>query len=365
MSLKMTVKFVGLINRDNASETQPAAPDAPVIDFDHMIAAAQSHEAAGFDRVLIAHNARSPDGLLMATRLAEHTTRLKFMIAHRPGFIAPTWAARSFATFDYMFPGRVGIHVISGGSDVDQRADGDFLSHDQRYARTAEWLEIFHKEWTSEAPFDHEGEFYRFERAHSSIRPSPKPPIFFAGASDAAIAAGAKHADIWALFGEPVEETRRMIARIRAAAMVHGRSPDAIRFMMSFRPVVGDTEAEAWAKAAGIIERVRGLAAGKPLGGFGNKPQSHAAQRLRDLKGQVQDERLWTELALLTGGGSSTTGLVGTPEQIAESAAEYVKIGIEAFLIRGFQPEQDAHDFGRTLIPAIRDYLARHAVRAA
>jgi alkanesulfonate monooxygenase len=352
----MNVKFVGLLNRDNGSETRPAAADAPVINLEHMISSAQQHEEAGFDRVLLAHNSRSPDGLLVASRLAENTKTLKFMIAHRPGFIAPTWAARSFATFDYLFPGRVGIHVISGGSDADQRADGDFLDHTERYARTAEWLEVFHNEWTSAAPFDHEGKYFHVEKAFSSIRPPRKPPVFFAGASDAAIAAGAKHADIWALFGEPVAQTREMIERIRAGAVAAGRAPDAIKFMMSLRPVVGDTEAEAWAKADEIEARVKELAGAK-AGGLGNKPQSHAAERLRALNGQVQDKRLWTAVAALTGGGSSTTGLVGTSEQIAESMADYVKVGIGAFLIRGFNPDQDPIDFGKGLIPTAKAYM--------
>jgi alkanesulfonate monooxygenase len=353
----MSIKFVGLINRDNASETKPAPADAPVIDLDHMISSAQKHEAAGFDRVLLAHNSRSPDGLLIASRIAERTKTLKFMIAHRPGFIAPTWAARAFATFDYLFPGRVGIHIISGGNDADQRADGDFLDHSERYARTAEWLEVFHNEWTSPKPFDHEGKYYKFEKAFSAIRPPKKPPVFFAGASDAAIAAGARHADIWALFGEPVDQIREMVQRIRAGAVAAGRAPDAIKFMMSLRPVVGSTEAEAWEKADAITARVKELL-GDKAGGLGNKPQSQAGARLRALGGQVQDKRLWTAVAALTGGGSSTTGLVGTSEQIAESMADYVKVGVGAFLIRGFDPDEDATEFGSDLIPTAKAYMA-------
>lgn len=361
----MTVNFIGLVNRNPGSEIDPTPKGAPVIDFDYMTHAARIHEAAGFDRVLLAHNSRSPDGLLLATHLAARTKTLKFMVAHRPGFITPTWAARSFATFDAMYPQRVGIHIISGGNDADQRADGDFFDHAQRYARTSEWLDVFKREWTSEQPFDHQGEFFRFEKAMSSLRPPVTPPIFFAGASDAAIAAGAPHADIWAVFAEPVDQIRQMIERIRAAAVAAGRAPDAIKFMMSFRPVIADTEAEAWKKANDVIARVKELAGDKQLGGLGNKPQSHQAARLRSLGGQVQDKRLWTELALLTGGGSSTTGLVGTAEQVAESVADYVRVGVSSFLIRGFDPERDATEYGNTLIPAVRAYLGKHNLRAA
>jgi alkanesulfonate monooxygenase len=357
----LKVKFIGLVNLDGASEIKPSQ-DKGAIDIEHMVSSARSHEAAGFDRVLLAQNAASPDPLFLAAYLAERTSTLKFMVAHRTGFVAPTWAARSFATFDALFPGRVGIHIISGGADTDQRADGDFLGHGERYRRTAEWLEIFHKAWTSPQAFDFEGTFYRFEKARSELRPDPVPPIFFAGASDAAIAAGARHANIWALFGEPLAETSEIIERIRNAAVAHGRARSDIQFMMSLRPVVGDTEQQAWDKANAIIDRIREQAGGRSLagaGGRGNKPQSHGSERLRRLDGQIHDKRLWTELSKMLGGRANTTGLVGTAEQIAESMADYARIGIGAFLIRGFDPDNDPFHYGRDLIPAVHDHMSR------
>lgn len=359
----MQVKFIGLVNLDGASEIVKPAHKG-VIDFDHMVSSAQKHEAAGFDRVLLAQNASSPDPLLLATRLAERTTTLKFMVAHRAGFEPPTWAARSYATFDAMFPGRVAIHVISGGADIEQQADGDYLDHGQRYERTAEWLEVFRQEWVSETPFDHEGKYYKVTGARSALRPNPVPPIFFAGASDAAIAAGSRRADCWALFGEPVAETKEMIDRIRAAGVAHGRQPEDIQFMMSLRPVVGNTEEEAWAKARQIIEKIKDLNAGKSLAGAegkGNKPQSVGSERLRRLDGSVYDKRLWTELSVITGGRANSTGLVGTAEQIAESLADYARVGMKSFLIRGFDPDEDPVHYGKDLIPAVHDYMARLA----
>lgn len=357
----MPIKFYGLINLDGASETKSSTAAHGPIDFDHMVAAAKRHEANGFERVLLAQNAKSPDPLLLATYLAERTDRLKFMVAQRAGFVTPTWAARSFATLNAMFPGRFGIHVISGGDDADQRADGDFLGHGARYSRSDEWLEVFRKEWSSATPFDHHGAYYRFEQARSDLRPDPQPPIFFGGSSDAAIAAGAGHADIWALFGEPLAETAEIVGRIRAAAVARGRAPDAIKFMMSLRPIVGATEEAAWQKAHLTLEAIKDRSAGKSMAGGegrGNKPQSHGSERLRRLGGGVHDARLWTELSQLTGGRANTTGLVGTAEQIAESLVDYTKIGVDTFLIRGFDPLNDADHYGKNLIPIVRAYVA-------
>ncbi|MFX8039865.1 LLM class flavin-dependent oxidoreductase, partial [Acinetobacter baumannii] len=87
--------------------------------------------------------------------------RLGLMIAHRPGFTAPTLAARQFATLDQLTGGRVAVHIITGGDDAEQRQDGDFLTKDERYARTDEYLGILRRIWTATEPFDHQGTYYR------------------------------------------------------------------------------------------------------------------------------------------------------------------------------------------------------------
>lgn len=122
----MTIEFIGMIASEAKSEIHPAR--SPAIDPDYIARFARAHEDAGFDRVLIAHNSSDADAVLVATHAAQHTKTLGFMIAHRPGFIAPTYAARLFATFDVLSGGRGGIHIISGGDSVEQRKDGDFLS---------------------------------------------------------------------------------------------------------------------------------------------------------------------------------------------------------------------------------------------
>ena len=298
---------------------------------------------------------------MMAAFAAAHTKRLQFMIAHRPGFIAPTYAARLFATFDQLTGGRAGIHVITGGSDAEQRQDGDFLDHDARYQRTDEWLEIVRRTWTSETPFDFAGKHFQVEQAFSAIKPMQKPhlPIYFGGASDSAVAVAGRHADIYALWGEPVDEVAAMIARVRAAtAAAAGRDPAAMRFSLSVRPVLAATEAAAWDRADTILDRIRVLRGAK-FGQGTAKPQSEGSRRLLRAAagGRVRDARLWTEVAAAVGAGANTTALVGTPEQVAESLLAYAAVGVDAFLIRGFDPLADAIDYGRALIPLVRARL--------
>ena len=165
----MPVEFIGMIATQEQSEIHPRT--GPVIDPVFVRAFARAHEEAGFDKVLIGYSAGRPDGLQVAAYAAAHTERLHYLIAHRPGFVFPTVAARSFATLDQFTEGRIALHAITGGSDAEQRRDGDYLAKDERYARTDEYLEILKRAWTSAAPFSFEGQHYRFENFSSEVRP--------------------------------------------------------------------------------------------------------------------------------------------------------------------------------------------------
>src|ERR1700688_2047733 len=196
------IEFIGMIHHRHASEIHPPGP--MLFDRGYVRDFAKAAEAANFDRVLVGYFSDGPDGFLLAAYAAAHTERLGFLVAHRPGFIAPTLAARKFATLDQVSGGRAAIHVISGGDDVDQLRDGDTLPKDERYARTDEHVHILQRIWTETGPEDHAGKYYQFTGASTAMRcvQQPRIPIYFGGASDAAIAVAGKHADIYALWGE-------------------------------------------------------------------------------------------------------------------------------------------------------------------
>ena len=359
------LEFIGMIAHRAQSEIHP--PTGPVIDPDYIRRFARAHEDAGFDRILVAWGSTSPDALLVAGQAAAATSRIGFMVAHRPGFIAPTVAARQFATFDQLSGGRAAIHVISGGSTAEQKKDGDFLPHDERYARSEEYVALLKRMWTSAAPFDHAGKYYRVEGAFSEVKPRQQPhiPVFFGGSSDIAIEISGRQADIYAFWGETLDQARDTIARVRASVARAGRDPASIRFSLSFRPVLGDTEEAAWARSRRILERIREIR-GERFGNGGTKPESIGSQRLlaAAAAGPVRDKRLWTEVAAAVGAGANTTALVGTPEQVAESLAAYHALGVTTFLIRGFDPLEDAVDFGQRLLPAVRAAVKAPALAA-
>ena len=192
-----------------------------------------------------------PDGVVVGTYAAAVTDRLGFLLSHRPGFAAPTVAARQIATLDHVCGGRLALHLIAGSTDQDQQRDGDYLSHADRYRRMAEYAVLLKRAWTEPEPFDFEGEFYRMSGAWSAVRclQSPHVPIYGGGGSEEA--------------------------------------------------------------------------------------------------------------------PGNSTCLVGTPDTVAEALAAYFDLGATTLLIRGWDPLVDAQDYGRELIPRVRELVAKRDSRSA
>ncbi len=329
-------------------------PEGPPFSLDVIANTARIHEEADFDRVLIGYFSDAPDGFMVGAHAASVTNRLGFLLAHRPGFVAPTVAARKLASFDQLCEGRLAVHLISGGSDSDQAKDGDFVDHAGRYRRTEEYAQILSKTWTEKVPFDFDGEFYRIEKAYADIRCAQDPsiPLFGGGGSDAAIDALAPYLDVFMLWGEPLADTKSFMQRVQAAA----KGNDKLAFSVSTRPILGKTEGEAWDRAHAIlaeIERRTGGGVGK-RGGKG--PQNIGSQRLLDAadKQEIYDSCLYMALATASGARGNSTALVGTPETVAEAMVAYYDVGAKSLLIRGYDPLPDAIEYGKELIPRVR-----------
>ncbi|MGO8872962.1 MAG: LLM class flavin-dependent oxidoreductase [Acidimicrobiales bacterium] len=387
----MGIEIVGMVGTRDASEIQGPLVDGPVVDWldgpvvdpDYLLRIARAHEQSGFDRVLIGYGAVGPEGWAIAGSVLHSTTRLKVLVAHRPGIMQPALLARMAATLDHLTGGgRIGIHFITGGDEQDQRREADFIPHDARYRRTGEVMSIVRRLWAEDEPFDSEGDFYRYEGAFSSVKPtSPDAiPLFFAGASPPAIEVGAAQADVYAFWGEPRDAVAARIDAIDRAAAGVGRT---LRYSVSLRPIIADTEAEAWERAEWIAtitaERIalaKERMAGREdtyrgLGGQLNamlsvdrdKGRTTSVGRLRLIEmsadQDVYDERLWMKVANLTGAAGNSTALVGTPEQVAEAMLRYCDLGVSTLLLKGFDPLNDAIDYGAELLPLVREGACR------
>src|SRR5229473_1687025 len=315
---------------------------------------ARAHDEAGFDLALVGYSSSSAEGFLVALHAAAHTKKLGYLVAHRPGFVAPTLMARKIATFDHLTDGRLAVHIITGKSDEEQQGDGDFSPKTERYRRASEYLELMKLTWASEQPFDFSGEFYRVKGAASDVRPlqRPHPLLFFGGASDGALTMGARLCDVYAIYAEPLASTRERMSQFRAQAAAFGRKPG---FNVSVRPIIAATEGAAWDKANRILAAMTGKK-GWSRQEATSGPVDNAGRRLMSfaLESDIHDERLWMPIARATGALGNTSCLVGTAEQVAEAMLQYYKLGVDSFLIRGFDPFNDTVDFGRELIPRLK-----------
>jgi alkanesulfonate monooxygenase len=359
-SLIMPVEIIGWIAPRVSSEI--ITPSGPPFNADVIAETARIHESAGFDRVLIGYFSYAPDGFLIGAHAAAVTSRLQFLLAHRPGFVAPTVAARKLATLDQLTGGRIAVHLIAGGNDTEQARDGDFTDHDARYRRTHEYITLLQRTWTETAPFDHQGEFYRVVGAHADIRCHQQPhiPIYGGGGSPAAIVALAPLVNVYMLWGEPLKESAAFMAEVRRVA---AQANHRLAFSLSTRPILGRTEGEAWDRARAIHAKIKARQAGTVP-----TPQNMGSLRLLDAaaKQELHDSCLWTALAVLTGARGNSTALVGTPQTVAKALVAYYDLGATSLLIRGYDPLVDAEAYGHELIPRVRALVAeRDAAGAA
>lgn len=351
----MPVEINGLLNHNVSSETHPL----PFAQFDPagIAAMAKLHDAWGYDKVLVANAAVMPDNFTIAGYVAANTTRLGVMLAHRPGFIPPTMAARMLATLDRLMPGRLGVHIITAASDEETRADGDYLTKVERYDRAKEYIAILRRIWASEVPVDHDGKWFRFDGAFAAVRPANGAvPVYFGGMSPAALEVAGEHCDTFATLSDTVAGMTEVVGKVREAAAPHGRSP---RFLMSIRVIIADTEEAAWARADAIREAV--------AANMGQLAQNTAAARADGFRrtaglaerGDRLEKCFWNGINQLRGGQSNSGALVGTPAQVADALMDYYEAGVSAFILRGFDPVEDVIAIGRDLIPLVRAKVAQ------
>src|SRR5690606_27952140 len=166
---------------------------------------------------------------VVASALARETRNLHFLIAFQPGFLHPAYATQMAATLSRITNGRVDWNIITGGNPKEQRAYGDFFNHEERYARTGEFLDSF-RGYGAGQPFSHQGKLYHFENGGltAPLKDARQPGIYFSGSSDPAIDIAARHADVYLMWAEPVDNIRGELEKIRRAAAAAGRG-DKIR----------------------------------------------------------------------------------------------------------------------------------------
>jgi alkanesulfonate monooxygenase len=322
-------------------------------DLGYLTQIGRAAEQLGFVGALTPTGAWCEDAWLTTAMLARETERLKFLVAFRPGFVAPTLAAQMAATFQRHAPGRLLLNVVTGGESHEQRAYGDFLDKEGRYARTGEFLEIVRGLWRGES-VSFTGEHLQVENAELARVPDPVPPIYFGGSSPAAGDVAARHSDVYLTWGEPPAQVAEKIAWIRGLAAEQGRT---VRFGIRLHVITRDTADQAWAEARRLLDGFSDEAISSVQSGLA-RSESEGQRRMLALHGGERDglevsPNLWAGIGLVRGGAG--TALVGSHAEVADRIKEYHDLGIDEFVMSGHPHVEEAYWFGEGVLPRLAE----------
>jgi alkanesulfonate monooxygenase len=325
----------------------------------YLAQVARSAEQLGFDAALTPTGAWCEDAWITTAMLSSVSERLKFLVAFRPGLIAPFLAAQMAGTFQNLSGGRLLLNVVTGGEAHEQRMFGDFLDKNARYQRCGEFLQLVTALWSGET-VTHDGRHYRLDDATLAQIPDPLPEIYFGGSSPAALDVAAQHVDVYLTWGEPPAAVAEKIERVRTLADKQGRE---LRYGLRVHTIARDTAEEAWTEAGRLLdgiseEQIRHIQAG--LG----RSESEGQKRMLALNGGTKDSleiypNLWGGVGLVRGGAG--TAFVGSHAQIADLIEEYASAGINEFVLSGYPHLEEAYRFGEGVLPELtRRGLWRH-----
>jgi alkanesulfonate monooxygenase len=314
---------------------------------------AQAVDTLGFEGVLLPTGNSCEDSWIVASTLIPLTTRLKFLVAVRPGVMSPSVAARMTATFDRFSNGRLLINVVTGGDPSEAKGDGVFLSHDERYEVTDEFLHVWRKALA--------GETVTFQGKHINVEGTkvvypplqqPHPPLYFGGSSGPALELAARQLDVYLTWGEPPAQVAEKIAQVRALAAKHGRT---MRFGIRLHVIVRETAEEAWRAANELIRYVDDDAIARAQASLA-KFDSEGQRRMRELHGGDRNKleispNLWAGVGLVRGGAG--TALVGDPQTVAARMMEYSQIGIDTFIMSGYPHLEESYRMAELVFPLL------------
>jgi dimethylsulfone monooxygenase len=305
---------------------------------------AQRSEQIGFDLTLIAElnlndikgvEAPSLDAWSTAAALAAVTERIELMVAVRPTFHSPALLAKQAANIDHISNGRLTLNVVSSWWAGEARKYGvTFEQHDDRYARTSEWLDVVDGTWKQQH-FSYAGKYYRVEDNVLEPKPvsKPRPTLYAGGESPAAKELIAEKCDAYLMHGDPPERVGEKIKDLRERRAKHDLPP--LKFGVAGYAVVRETQSEADDEVRRITDVHQSAA------GYANYQEW--------LSGTQLEQRVSLEDYSVSNRGLRS-GLVGTPEQVAERLADFEKAGVDLVLLQ-FSPQlEEMEQFSQTVI---------------
>jgi FMNH2-dependent dimethyl sulfone monooxygenase len=326
---------------------------------------AQTAEQVGFDYTLLPARFMSlecgdgqNDALVSSAYLAAATQRLKIIGAFHTAYWHPAMIAKSASTVDVVSGGRYALNILSGWLKEEYRQfNRPWLDHDERYRQSEEFIQILRGLWTSEEPFYFDGDYYRIQGATFRPKPVSQPglEIFQGGNSKAARRMAGKYSDWYFLNGNNVAGAKQQIDEVKAIAKENGRE-GRVKFGLNAFVILRDTEAEALAQKQAIIDQ----ADPELVAGFAQQAK-HAGQSTREKEGMWAN----SEFAdLVQPNDGFKTKLFGPPELIVERIREFQEVGVDLILTAFLHFNDELEDFGRRVIPLLRQAETRTQIPA-
>ena len=304
---------------------------------------ARHAEEAGIDSVLISFSRYEPDPFLVACALGQAVQKLKFIIAYRSGLMQPTTFVQQMNTVSALVRGRVSFNIVAGSSSEEQRGYGDYLSHDERYARAEEFLAVCNAFWKANGEVNFDGKYYRVEQAKLAtpfVAPDKQAPeIFVSGHSEQSEHLASSQGTCWLRVAESPAKLEPIVARTRARG-----TGVCLRCCLICRP----TREEAIAIAHSLLPEDAAESTTTM------KDDSQMYREGNALKSDAFWPEPWLWTGLVPHYGPVWTTMIGTPDELASAFLEYKRIGVTEFIISGW-PEVDTVDtFGREILPRIK-----------
>jgi len=326
--------------------TTKASSPAALPDMEGWTRFGRCAEDAGIESVLLSFSRYEPDTILIACALGQVTTKLKFIVAYRLGLMQPATFVQQINTLSGLIDGRVSLNVVAGSSAVEQRGYGDFLDHDERYARAEEFLKVCRAFWANNGEVNFAGKYCHVEKGKIYTpfqAPGQKSPeIYVSGHSEQAQQLALSEASCYLRLIDTPEKLGPVVSHFRASGV-----DVCLRLCVVCRPT--HDEALAAAKALLPSEEV-----GREERGILSRSDS---KTLKDALAAADNvgwlnRNLWAGLVPYY--GSSAMTLVGTPADLAAAFLEYKRIGVTQFIIAGWPKLEEMMIFGREVLPLVR-----------
>ena len=317
-------------------------------DIEALVQFCRHAEDCGFESLLTAFSFARPDPLTLASALGMLTTKIKFMVAVRSGTISPTLFTQQVNTVASLTNGRVCVNVVAGHTPDELRYYGDFLDHDERYARTDEFLAVCNAFWRG-GDVDFDGKYYRVEKGKLNvpfIAPDrARPELFLGGNSEVAEDLVIRHCDCLWRMPQPVEVMERSAERVLRA----GKEVGILTSIIARR-----TREEAVGAAHALVAET---------GGEAKKTHEQIERKLdsvafRAMYAAARDNGEWPAPYLWTGAvpyfGAPSIALVGSFDEMAETIVAYKHAGISQFLFLGWPDLPEMTLFHDEVLPRVR-----------